>query len=81
MTKLKIKAFGITREMIGHRELSLEIKENNTVSGLRSILEEKYPGMKGLRSLFIAVNNEYAEDSQVLTEDDEIALIPPVSGG
>jgi molybdopterin synthase sulfur carrier subunit len=40
-----------------------------------------YPNLKGLKSLLIAVNNEYAEDSVELLESDEIALIPPVSGG
>lgn len=81
MTKLRIKAFGITRDILGTRELALELGDHKTVSGLRKILEDKYPSIKGLKSLLIAVNNEYANDSQPLTENDEIALIPPVSGG
>lgn len=81
MTTLKVKAFGITREILGTRELTLELGDQKTVSGLRKILEDKYPSMKALRSLLIAVNNEYAEDSQPLSDSDEIALIPPVSGG
>jgi molybdopterin synthase sulfur carrier subunit len=81
MTTLKVKAFGITREIVGGREVTLELGDQKTVSGLKKILEEKFPSIKGLRSLVIAVNNEYANDSQPLTESDEIALIPPVSGG
>jgi molybdopterin synthase sulfur carrier subunit len=81
MTTLKIKAFGITRDMIGGRELVLEIGNENTVLDLRRKLQEKYPAMSRLKSLFIAVNNEYADDTKVLTANDEIALIPPVSGG
>lgn len=81
MTTLRVKAFGITREIVGGRELTLELGDQKTVSGLKKILEEKFPSIKGLRSLVIAVNNEYANDSQPLTESDEIALIPPVSGG
>ena len=81
MTTLKVKAFGITREIVGGRELTLELGDQKTVSGLKKILEEKFPSIKGLRSLVIAVNNEYANDSQPLSESDEVALIPPVSGG
>jgi molybdopterin synthase sulfur carrier subunit len=40
-----------------------------------------YPALEKLRSLFIAVNQQYAEDNQSINETDEIALIPPVSGG
>jgi molybdopterin synthase sulfur carrier subunit len=78
---IKIKAFGITRDMIGGRELILEVGKEHTVQDLRRILQEKYPSMSGLKSLFIAVNNEYADDTRVLSSADEIALIPPVSGG
>ncbi len=81
MTTLRIKAFGITRDIVGSRELTLELGDQKTVSGLKKILAEKCPSIKGLKSLVIAVNNEYANDSQPLTESDEIALIPPVSGG
>jgi len=81
MTSIKIKAFGITREIVGKRELVIEMNGDKTVSGLRKILDEKYPGMKGLKSLLIAVNNEYADDTTLLKDEDEIALIPPVSGG
>jgi molybdopterin synthase sulfur carrier subunit len=81
MTNIKIKAFGITREIVGQRELELELSDGKTVSELRKLLNEQYPKMKGLKSLLIAVNNEYAEDHITLKSDDEIALIPPVSGG
>jgi len=81
MNTVKIKAFGITRDILGQREAVLTIAGGNTVGDLRKELVEKYPKLMGLRSLFIAVNSEYAEDSIVLNEEDEIALIPPVSGG
>ncbi|HEX5168151.1 MAG TPA: MoaD/ThiS family protein [Cyclobacteriaceae bacterium] len=81
MTKLKVKAFGITRDMIGERELVLNMDGEKTVMVLRKTLQEKYPAIRGLKSLLIAVNNEYADDSQQLSDNDEIALIPPVSGG
>ena len=79
--KLTIKAFGITREIIGAKESILELRDGSSVLVLKSELEAKYPDLKGLKSLFIAVNNKYEEDGAKLNENDEIALIPPVSGG
>jgi molybdopterin synthase sulfur carrier subunit len=52
-----------------------------TVGELREALMAQYPALQELRSLFIAVNQSYADDSQPLRPEDEIALIPPVSGG
>lgn len=78
--QLTIKAFGITREIFGGRELKLDFS-GQTVGDLRKSLLERYPSLTGLKSLMIAVNNEYAEDDQSLSGGEEIAVIPPVSGG
>lgn len=79
--KLTIKAFGITKDIIGEKEAVLELKEGTSISALKNELWVQYPELKGLKSLFIAVNNKYAEEGAELNENDEIALIPPVSGG
>ena len=78
--KYRIKAFGITRDIVGGREALIETR-GQTVADLRSQLATQFPGIRGLKSLLIAVNNEYAEETTELQESDEIALIPPVSGG
>jgi sulfur-carrier protein len=80
MSRFKVKAFGITKEIIGARESVVEL-EAATVEELKNFLFTKYPKLSGLKSLFIAVNQNYAEDDQTIAETDEIALIPPVSGG
>jgi molybdopterin synthase sulfur carrier subunit len=80
MATYKIIAFGITKDILGGKETVVEV-DGATVAALRRSLQEKYPQLVGLRSLFIAVNQAYAEDEDVLRETDEIALIPPVSGG
>ena len=79
--KCTVKAFGITKEILGSREINIEVKDAGTVADLRKLLNEQYPDLKGLKSLFIAVNNTYAEDGKILSDSDEVALIPPVSGG
>jgi molybdopterin synthase sulfur carrier subunit len=80
MNKYKIIAFGITKELLGGRETSIEIK-GETVGALRAALNERFPQLLNLRSLLIAVNNDYADEDVLLSASDEIALIPPVSGG
>jgi molybdopterin synthase sulfur carrier subunit len=80
MNKYRIKAFGITKDLLGGKETTLEI-DGETVADLRAALNAKYPELLGLKSLFIAVNNDYADENIRLQTTDEIALIPPVSGG
>lgn len=78
--KVTIQAFGIARDMVGGREIVFAM-EGKTVGDLRRTLARQFPPLVKLNSLFIAVNHEYAEDTVLLSETDEIALIPPVSGG
>jgi molybdopterin converting factor subunit 1 len=80
MKKYTILAFGIAKDILGGRQCEIELT-GNTVAALRTALLGRYPALAGLRSLMIAVNSEYAEDGVLLEERDEIALIPPVSGG
>lgn len=80
MTKYKLIAFGIARDIVGGKETTIEIS-GNTVGELRNTLLANHPPLTGLNSLLIAVNNVYAEDDLVVSETDEIAIIPPVSGG
>jgi len=80
MGRFVIKAFGITKDIVGARETAFEM-DGHTVGSLRNALKKRYPSLLDVRSLMIAVNNAYAEDNQPIGESDEIALIPPVSGG
>jgi len=78
--KYTVKAFGITKDILGGSQMTVQ-SSGTTVSALRQALLQQYPALAGLRSVMIAVNNVYADDQISLTENDEIALIPPVSGG
>ncbi|MFZ4928133.1 MoaD/ThiS family protein [Chryseobacterium sp. Mn2064] len=79
--KLKILAFGITKDIFGTSEKEMETEDNLNAGQLKKLLEERFPDLKKLKSYFIALNEEYAEDHQIISETDEIAVIPPVSGG
>ncbi|WP_232816329.1 MoaD/ThiS family protein [Chryseobacterium capnotolerans] len=59
----------------------MEVQDDLNVRQLKEKLEEDFPQLIKLKSYFIAVNEEYAEDDQIIVNTDEIAIIPPVSGG
>ena len=79
--KVSVLTFGATREILKTDSLQWSIEEGETVDQFKSKIEQKYPKLVALNSLFIAVNEEYAKGAQELNDGDEIALIPPVSGG
>ena len=78
---IKVLAFGIAKDIFQNAFAEIDVETDFTVAALKAVLEEKYPGLKLLKSYMVAVNNEYAKDEQILTSSDEIAIIPPVSGG
>jgi molybdopterin converting factor subunit 1 len=80
LLKVKLKVFGSARDIMGGREIFLEV-DGQRVSQVRETLLKNYPKLKELNSLLIAVNQKYATDDVLITELDEIAIIPPVSGG
>ena len=78
--KVNILAFGIAKDIFGAAAITVELPAAS-VTALKHVLENQYPRLKQLASYLIAVNNEYAADGLLLNERDEIAIIPPVSGG
>ncbi|OIN59701.1 MoaD/ThiS family protein [Arsenicibacter rosenii] len=78
---LNVLLFGITRDIAGKSVVPCALSGNATVSDLLDYLKQEYPPMAGISSLLVAVNGEYAEPATRLAANDEIAIIPPVSGG
>ena len=79
--KIEVLTFGIARDITGADTLQLQLPSGATVAELRAELAKQFPAFEKLRSLMVAVNAAYASDETILTERDELALIPPVSGG
>jgi molybdopterin synthase sulfur carrier subunit len=84
---MNILLFGVTKDIVGSATLSMPVSNGmgtnapKTVGELKKYLGSVYPKLNKLSSLAVAVNNNYAVDSTKLDAYDEIALIPPVSGG
>jgi molybdopterin converting factor subunit 1 len=79
--KVNILAFGIAKDIFGGSSVTAELTNDATISNLKYLLEKQYPQLKKLATYMVAVNNEYALDGDTVHERDEIAIIPPVSGG
>jgi molybdopterin synthase catalytic subunit len=79
---LKILLFAALREKFGSSELDLLLPDGSTVADLRQALEQQQPRITSLlERCKIAVNQEFVAEDFRLHEADEIAVIPPVSGG
>lgn len=78
---MELKLFGIAKDIVGSNRLLIDTANFATVADLKQWLAQQYPKLQQLRSIAVAVNSEYAEDHESLQNVQEIALIPPVSGG
>lgn len=78
--KVRISFFAHSREIVGASRIDFEIREEESVSTLLGRLQSQFPDLLGMY-IRVAVNTEYVEDGQRLYDGDEVAIIPPVSGG
>jgi molybdopterin synthase sulfur carrier subunit len=78
---ITVKFFAVGREIVGSDALVLTLPDGATAESLLWYLKETYPQFQTLKSLLIAVNEDYAEPHSTLHETDDVAVIPPVSGG
>ncbi len=79
--RVEVLLFASYREKAGVGRLSLDLDDGATVGELAGAMRERFRGLPEPERIVAAVNNEYQEHDFVLGEGDEVALIPPVSGG
>ena len=78
--RITVKCFAASREIVGQRELAMDVGAGATVADLRDVLFETHPRLIDLRLRF-AVNAVYATPEVELHDGDDVACIPPVGGG
>ena len=80
---MEILLFGIAKDIVGKGSFRFDDGDSApvSVSELKEKLRRMYPEFQRLSSLAVAVNSSYAEDKELLNHGDEVAVIPPVSGG
>jgi len=80
--KVSVRLFAGLHDLVGRREVELELVEGATVADLREQLASQYPAVVPLMSTLVcAVDEEYVPNEHRLSPGDQVALIPPVSGG
>jgi len=80
--RVRVLLFGVLKDLTGDASDMLELRDGATVSDVLDHYEARFPQLKNLLpSLAMSVNLEYAEPQSRLKAEDEVALLPPVSGG
>ena len=80
--KILVRFFAIYRERSGVSKKVFQMPPGSRVLDLINALHAQYPNLAPSDvQIVVAVNNEYASQQSMLKNNDEVALIPPVSGG
>jgi molybdopterin synthase catalytic subunit len=79
---VRIRLFAVQRELAGTREVHVELPDGSDVEAAWRALVSRHPVLApGRASLRFARNGDYADPTTLLADGDEVAMIPPVSGG
>ena len=82
MIRVNVRLFAAAREIVGRGETVMFLPAGSTPLTVLQSLFEEYPLLREWnRHLRVAVNCDYVALSSILNENDELAIIPPVSGG
>lgn len=76
-----VKFFGILQEQVPAKEKRVQIRTGMTVGNIYRTLSKSFPEKRFLPKILFAVNQEFVKSSHILKDGDELALIPPMSGG
>jgi len=81
-TDVRVKLFASVREIVGQREVTLEVPDGTTAGELLAVFVARYPRLTELAACCrLVVNRQYVEPTTVVKSGDEVAFVPPVSGG
>ncbi len=80
--RINVRLFARLRDIVGAGEVSTDVPDGATVRTVWDTLTGEFPGMRVYQdSISAAVNAEYSRMDAALADDDEVAFLPPVSGG
>lgn len=79
---VRVKLFAFAKQAAGAEAVEVTVSDAATVADVRRALLAAVPDLvPAAKHLLFAVNTEYASDARVVSATDEVACIPPVSGG
>ena len=80
--RVTVRLFARLRDITGTQEMLREVEPGATVGTLWQQLSAEFPAIASYeKSISTAVNADYAKMNQAMADGDEIAFLPPVSGG
>ena len=83
MIEITVLFFATLRSLTGLKTLALELPQESRVVDLKLVVSDRFPQVAPAlaETVLVSINQEYAEDEQVIPDGAEVALFPPVSGG
>lgn len=79
---VRVLLFANFRELVGSKQIQLDLPPDSTVKDFRQQLGAEYPALsKAIDSALVSVNRQFAFDEDLLPAEAEVAVFPPVSGG
>jgi molybdopterin synthase catalytic subunit len=80
--QVRLLFFASLKDIVGSKQIHLEMPSGSTVADVLSHLETNYPRLKDYRPVVLtAINEEYVDQRTTVQDGDEVAIFPPVSGG
>ena len=79
--QFRVRLFASLREEVGQETVALELENPATVADLLRVFSDTYPQARSVGQAIVAVNQEVADREAPVEAADEIAFLPPVSGG
>lgn len=82
MKRISVLFFATLKDRVGTSAITLEITPNTKVRDLKDILKKRFPALNpSIETALVSINREYAFDDDLVPENAEVAIFPPVSGG
>jgi molybdopterin converting factor subunit 1 len=82
MIEVNVKLFAVIRDIVGKDELKVSVDDGSIALTVLQKLSQQHPRLNEWKNhLRVAVNYEYVSMEHQLKHNDEVAIIPPVSGG
>ena len=79
---VRVRLFAVACQLAQNQQIEVALPEDATVGDLRWEIARQFPPLAPLvPHLMIALDADYADDNRILRSDQEIACVPPVSGG
>src|SRR5262245_57777858 len=80
--RIKVLFFGALKDVVGRTEESVTIEEGASIAALYDLYAARFPRLVGYApSMLFSLNREFVQRAAALREGDEVAFLPPVSGG